>query len=148
MTGEIERTTEFERGMPFHESLPDGEWTPDPLILDDQALVLNVRERGLVVITGCGHAGIVNTVRFAQKLTGIERVYAIIGGFHLANSPLETVIRPTIEALGQFAPKVIAPAHCTGWRATHSIAAALPDAFIQNSVGTKYVLSRPEPEDT
>ncbi len=148
VTGEIERTTEFERGMPFHQSLRGGEWTPDPLILDDQALVLNVRERGLVVITGCGHAGVVNTVRFAQKLTGIERVHAIIGGFHLANSPLESVIWPTIEALGLFAPNVIVPAHCTGWRATHAIAAAFPDAFVQNSVGTNYVLSRPEPENT
>jgi 7,8-dihydropterin-6-yl-methyl-4-(beta-D-ribofuranosyl)aminobenzene 5'-phosphate synthase len=140
VTGQIERTTEFEQGMLFHQSLRDGEWVADPLILDDQALVVNLRGRGLVVITGCGHAGVVNTVRYAQKLTGIERVHAIIGGFHLATSPLETVVWPTVEALSGFAPQVIAPAHCTGWRATHAVAAALPDAFIPGSVGTRYVL--------
>ncbi len=143
LTGEIERTTRFEQGMPSHQALRDGQWVPDPLILDDQALVTNVRGRGLVVITGCGHAGVVNTVRYAQKLTGTDRVYAVIGGFHLANSPLETVIGPTVEALKQFAPEVIVPTHCTGWRATHAIAAAFPDAFVQGSVGTKYVLERP-----
>jgi 7,8-dihydropterin-6-yl-methyl-4-(beta-D-ribofuranosyl)aminobenzene 5'-phosphate synthase len=133
VTGEIERTTEFEQGMPLHQALRDEEWVPDPLILDDQALVANVRGRGLVVITGCGHAGVVNTVRFAQKLTGIERVYAVIGGFHLATSPLETVVWPTVEALTGLAPDIIVPAHCAGF----------PDAFVQGSVGTKYVLERP-----
>ena len=142
LTGEIERSTEFEQGMAVHEALRDGQWVPDPLILDDQALVANVRGRGLVVITGCGHAGVVNTVRFAQKLTGIERVYAVIGGFHLATSPLETVVWPTIEALVGLGPEVVVPTHCTGWRATHAIAAALPGAFVQGSVGTKYVLQR------
>jgi 7,8-dihydropterin-6-yl-methyl-4-(beta-D-ribofuranosyl)aminobenzene 5'-phosphate synthase len=147
VTGEIERTTEFEQGMAVHQALRDGEWQPDPLIYDDQALVANVRGRGLVVITGCGHAGVVNTVRYAQKLTGIERVYAIIGGFHLATSPLETVVRPTVEALAGFAPEVIVPAHCTGWRATHAIAAAFSDAFVQGSVGTKYILERSKTPD-
>lgn len=143
VTGEIERTTPFEQGFPIHQALRDGVWVPDPLILDDQALVVNVRGRGLAVITGCGHAGVVNTVLHARNITGIERVYAVIGGFHLATSPLETVVWPTIEALAGFAPEVIVPAHCTGWRATHAIAAAFPDAFVQGSVGTRYVLEQP-----
>lgn len=144
VTGEIERVTPFEQGMPPHQALRDGEWVPDPLILDDQALVVNVRDRGLAVITGCGHAGVVNTVQHARKITGIERVYAIIGGFHLATSPLDTVVWPTIEALTEFAPEVVVPTHCTGWRAVHAIAVAFPDAFIQGSVGTRYVLGPPE----
>jgi 7,8-dihydropterin-6-yl-methyl-4-(beta-D-ribofuranosyl)aminobenzene 5'-phosphate synthase len=143
LTGEIERTTPFEQGMPAHQSLRDGEWLPDPLIRDDQALVASVRGRGLVVITGCGHAGVVNTVRYARKLTGIEPVYAIIGGFHLATASLETVVRPTVEALAELAPEVVAPTHCTGWRAIHAIAAAFPEAFVQGSVGTRYVLAQP-----
>jgi 7,8-dihydropterin-6-yl-methyl-4-(beta-D-ribofuranosyl)aminobenzene 5'-phosphate synthase len=143
VTGEIERTTPFEQGFPVHQALRDGEWVPDPLILDDQALVVNVRGRGLVVITGCGHAGVINTVRYARRLTGIEQVCAVIGGFHLATSSLESVVWPTVEALAEFAPDVIVPAHCTGWRATHALAAAFPDAFLQGSVGTKYVLERP-----
>ena len=110
----------------------------DPLILDDQALVLNVHEKGLVVLTGCGHAGIVNIVRYAQKLTGIDRIYAIIGGFHL-HGP-EPLIAQTCDALAAFAPQVIVPTHCTGFRAIHQLATLLPEAFIQSSVGTRFEL--------
>jgi 7,8-dihydropterin-6-yl-methyl-4-(beta-D-ribofuranosyl)aminobenzene 5'-phosphate synthase len=140
VTGEIERTTEFERGFAVHQAFRDGEWQPDPLIHDDQALVANVRGRGLVVITGCGHAGVINTVRYARKLTGVERVYAVIGGLHLATPLFESTIRPTVEALVELAPQVVVPAHCTGWRATHALAVGLPDAFVPGSVGTKYIL--------
>ena len=140
VTGEVDRTTEFERGFPVHQALRDGEWQPDPLILDDQAAVLNVREKGLVIVTGCGHSGIVNIVRYARKLTGVERVYAIIGGFHLNGPLFEPIIPAACEALAEIAPEVIVPAHCTGWRATHTLAATFPDAFIQNSVGTRFEL--------
>jgi 7,8-dihydropterin-6-yl-methyl-4-(beta-D-ribofuranosyl)aminobenzene 5'-phosphate synthase len=140
VTGEIERTTEFEQGLAVYQALRDSEWQPDPLILDDQALVANVRNRGLVVVTGCGHAGVINTLRYARKLTGVDRVYAVIGGFHLATPAFEPIIWPTVEALAELAPQVVVPAHCTGWRATHALAAAFPDAFIPGSVGTKYIL--------
>jgi len=138
VTGEVDRTTDFERGFPIHQAFRDGAWQPDPLILDDQAVVVNVADRGLVVITGCGHSGIVNIVRYARKLTGVERVYAVIGGFHLNGPLFEPIIPATCQALAEMAPQVIVPAHCTGWRATHALAAAFPDAFIQNSVGTRF----------
>jgi len=140
VTGEVDRTTDFERGFPIHQAFRDGAWQPDPLILDDQAVVVNVRDKGLVVITGCGHSGIVNIVRYARKLTGVERVYAVIGGFHLNGPLFEPIIPATCQALAEMAPAVIVPAHCTGWRATHALAAAFPDAFIQNSVGTRFEL--------
>jgi 7,8-dihydropterin-6-yl-methyl-4-(beta-D-ribofuranosyl)aminobenzene 5'-phosphate synthase len=140
VTGEVDRTTEFERGFPIHQALRDGEWQPDPLILDDQAAVVNVRDKGLVILTGCGHSGIVNIVRYARKLTGVERVYAVIGGFHLNGPLFEPIIPATCEALAELAPEVIVPAHCTGYRATHALAATFPDAFIQNSVGTRFEL--------
>jgi 7,8-dihydropterin-6-yl-methyl-4-(beta-D-ribofuranosyl)aminobenzene 5'-phosphate synthase len=139
VTGEIERTTEFEHGLPVQQAFRDGEWQPDPLIHDDQALVAHLRGRGLVVITGCGHAGLINTVRHARKLTGIEQVHAVVGGFHLATPVFEPIIPPTVEALRELDPRVVAPTHCTGWRATHALAAAFPDAFIPGSVGTRYV---------
>jgi 7,8-dihydropterin-6-yl-methyl-4-(beta-D-ribofuranosyl)aminobenzene 5'-phosphate synthase len=139
-TGEIERTTEFERGLPVQQALRDAEWQPDPLLHDDQGLVAHLRGNGLVVITGCGHAGLINTLRHARKITGVDRVHAVIGGFHLGTPAFEPIIPPTVEALGEFDPQIVVPTHCTGWRATHALAAAFPDAFIQNSVGTRYVL--------
>lgn len=143
-TGEIARTTAFERGFPIHQALRDGEWQPDPLLLDDQALVAEVRGKGLVVITGCAHAGVVNTVRHAQQLTGVDRIHAVIGGFHLGGPLFEPIIEPTVEALRELAPDVVAPSHCTGWRAIHALAAAFGDAFVPGSVGTAFVFESAE----
>jgi 7,8-dihydropterin-6-yl-methyl-4-(beta-D-ribofuranosyl)aminobenzene 5'-phosphate synthase len=138
VTGEVDRTTDFERGFPGHEAQRDGAWGPDPLILDDQALVASVRGRGLVVLTGCGHAGIVNIARYARKLTGAERLHALVGGFHLSGPAFEPIIEPTCAALAELSADYLVPTHCTGWRATHAIANRFPDAFIQNCVGTRF----------
>jgi 7,8-dihydropterin-6-yl-methyl-4-(beta-D-ribofuranosyl)aminobenzene 5'-phosphate synthase len=80
ITGEVDRTTPFEAGFDGHEGLRDGSWHADPLILDDDALVVRLRDRGLVILSGCGHAGIVNTVR-ARRLTGHDTVTAIAVAF-------------------------------------------------------------------
>jgi 7,8-dihydropterin-6-yl-methyl-4-(beta-D-ribofuranosyl)aminobenzene 5'-phosphate synthase len=138
VTGEVDRTTAFEQGFPNHEAYRQGRWQPDPLILDDQALVASVRGRGLVILTGCGHSGIVNIVRYVRKLTGEDRVHAVIGGFHLSGPAFEKIIAPTCEALAAFAPDHLVPSHCTGWRATQAIATRFPEAFIQPSVGTRF----------
>jgi 7,8-dihydropterin-6-yl-methyl-4-(beta-D-ribofuranosyl)aminobenzene 5'-phosphate synthase len=138
VTGEVDRTTEFEQGFPVHQAHRDGGWQPDPLILDDQALVASVRGRGLVVVTGCGHSGIVNILRYVRKLTGEDRLHAVVGGFHLNGPLFEKIIEPTCAALTEFSPDYLVPSHCTGWKATHALAAAFPDAFIQNSVGTRF----------
>jgi 7,8-dihydropterin-6-yl-methyl-4-(beta-D-ribofuranosyl)aminobenzene 5'-phosphate synthase len=140
VTGEIDRTTEFEQGMPFHEAEHAGRWEPDPLILDDQALVVEVRGRGLVVLTGCGHAGAVNIARDALRLTGSASLLGLLGGFHLTGPAFEPIIAPTVEAFVEMAPELIVPAHCTGWKAQHRLAAALPDAFVPNAVGTTFRL--------
>jgi 7,8-dihydropterin-6-yl-methyl-4-(beta-D-ribofuranosyl)aminobenzene 5'-phosphate synthase len=140
LTGEIARTTDFERGLPVHQALRGGEWQADPLVQDDQALVADVRGKGLVVITGCGHAGVINTVHYARQLSGVDRIHAVVGGFHLAGPVFEPIIEPTVEALRELAPDVIAPTHCTGWRATQALATAFGDRFIPGSVGTLYLL--------
>jgi len=146
VTGEIDRTSGFEPGFPYQEAWADEQWQRDPLVLDDQAIILHVRDRGLVVMTGCGHAGIINTVRYAQRLTGVERIHAVIGGFHL-NGPLyEALIPATCDALELLAPDVLVPSHCTGWRAMHRLGARFPDAFIPSSVGTRIQLQAPAPE--
>jgi 7,8-dihydropterin-6-yl-methyl-4-(beta-D-ribofuranosyl)aminobenzene 5'-phosphate synthase len=140
ITGEVDRTTEFEQGFKIHEAWRDGSWTPDPMIFEDQALILHVRGKGIVVLTGCGHAGIVNIVRYARRLTGIEAVAAIVGGFHL-NGPLFAPILPhTVEALTAFRPAMIVPGHCTGFDAVRAISLAMPEAFVVNSVGTRFVI--------
>lgn len=139
VTGEIDRTTGFERGAaPAHQAERPGGWERDPLILDDQALVASVRGNGLVVLTGCGHSGLINTLRHVQRLTGEDHFHAVIGGFHLSGRYFEPIIAPTCDALAAIAPDYIVPTHCTGWRAIHAIAARFPDAFIQNSVGTRF----------
>ena len=140
VTGQISRTTPFEKGSPAQVAWIDGKWQPDPWIHDDQAIVLNVKNRGLVVLTGCGHAGVVNTLKCARELTGVNQVHAVIGGFHLTGPTFEPIIIPTIQALKEFNPSVIVPQHCTGWKATHLIAREFPTAFIPNSVGTTMVI--------
>jgi 7,8-dihydropterin-6-yl-methyl-4-(beta-D-ribofuranosyl)aminobenzene 5'-phosphate synthase len=142
ITGEIDRTTEFERGMPpGHQAWTGTGWQHDPLVLDDQALVVHVRGRGLVVLTGCGHAGVVNIVRHAMRLTGVHRLHALIGGLHLSGPTFEPIIRPTVAALTDLAPDLLVSGHCTGWRAQHALAASLPDAWVQSSSGTAYHLT-------
>lgn len=139
VTGQVPRRSDFEKGFPIHYALADGRWEPDPWIHDDQAIVLKVRGKGLVVLTGCGHAGLVNILAQARALTGEERVHAVLGGFHLTGGLFDPLIPRTVEELRRLAPSVIVPAHCTGWKATHAIAAAMPGAFVQNSVGTTFV---------
>ena len=141
VTGEVDRTTEYEQGFAIHQALRGEEWVPDPLILDDQALIANVRGKGLVVLTGCGHAGIVNIVRYAQKLTGVDEVCAIIGGFHLGGVLFEAIVPPTVAALQEIAPSHIVPAHCTGWPAQVALSSAMPEAFVTPAVGTRLELT-------
>jgi metal-dependent hydrolase (beta-lactamase superfamily II) len=117
-----------------------GRWQSDPLIHDDQVVVFNVRDKGLVVITGCGHAGAINSIRYAQKLSGVDKVYALIGGLHLTGAVFEPIIAPTLKELKAIAPRLVMPGHCTGWKATHAFAREFPEAFVQPSVGTRLVL--------
>ncbi|WP_200214346.1 MBL fold metallo-hydrolase [Micromonospora coerulea] len=142
ITGEVDRTTDFEHGMPpAHQAWNGSAWEPDPLVVDDQALVVNLRARGLVVLTGCGHAGAVNIVRHAQRLTGTPRLHALVGGLHLGGRAFEPIIGRTVEALREAGPRLLVPGHCTGWRAQLALAAALPNAWVPSSSGSTYRLT-------
>jgi 7,8-dihydropterin-6-yl-methyl-4-(beta-D-ribofuranosyl)aminobenzene 5'-phosphate synthase len=111
--------------------LPDG-------LEDDQSIVLNVVGKGLVVLSGCAHAGIVNTVRYAQEISGVDKVWAILGGFHLA--PVEDEgIQRTIDAIMELEPHMVVPSHCTGFRAMAEFARRMPDQFVLGAVGTTYL---------
>ncbi|MEZ0284588.1 MAG: MBL fold metallo-hydrolase [Thermoleophilia bacterium] len=137
VTGEVERVTEFERGLPGSQARTDAGWEPDPWIRDDQAVVAHVRDRGLVVLSGCSHAGAINVLRQAQRLAGVERIHAFVGGMHLSGPAFEPLIPPTLDELAAIGPTWVVPGHCTGWRAQHELARRLPEAYVQTSVGTR-----------
>lgn len=139
VTGKIERTTGFEKGLPNAYIEQDGKLLKDP-IRDDQGLVIHVKGKGLFVISGCAHAGIINTLLHAGKITGVDRLYAVIGGFHLSGPSFEPIIGETIEPLKKMNPRMVVPMHCTGWKAIRQFETAFPDAFVLNSVGSRYTL--------
>ena len=142
ITGEVDRTTEFERGMPpAHQEWTGSTWQHDPVVIDDQALVAHVRGQGLVVLTGCGHAGAINIVRHAQRLTAVPALHALVGGLHLSGRAFEPIIGRTVDALTQLTPGLVVPGHCTGWRAQHALAAALPAAWVAGSSGSSFRLA-------
>lgn len=138
--GTIPRQTDFEKGAPNFFFIEDGEEKPD-MIEDDTALVVNIRDRGLIILSGCAHSGIINTINHAKKVTGQEKVLAVIGGFHLTGPAMAQVIDPTIEALRQIDPEYIVPTHCTGRQAALKIEQAFPDKFLLNMTGTKLVFA-------
>jgi len=155
MTGQIPRKTSFEKGFPiqyaeYSDNNKDEDdddhdeknlnIVPDPLVKDDQAVVVNLRKKGLVALTGCGHAGIINTLNYAKDLTGVDKIHAIIGGFHLPadGGIYEEAMNPTIEEIQNVDPEYIIPCHCTGWKATNKIIDLMPDKFIQSAVGTTF----------
>jgi 7,8-dihydropterin-6-yl-methyl-4-(beta-D-ribofuranosyl)aminobenzene 5'-phosphate synthase len=121
-TGQIERSEHFETVEGFW-TIKEGSYFPD-IIPDDQALILNVKGKGLTVISGCAHAGIINTIKYAQKVTGIKDLYAVIGGFHLMRAN-KGRIDLTVEALLELDPEIIRPGHCTGAKAVCRLMCAM-----------------------
>jgi 7,8-dihydropterin-6-yl-methyl-4-(beta-D-ribofuranosyl)aminobenzene 5'-phosphate synthase len=150
VSGQVARVTAYEKGFPIQmaRSGSDGEWEPDPWTWDDQNVVVNVRDLGLVIVSGCSHAGVVNVVRNAQMLTGVTRVAGLIGGFHLTGGLFEPLIPETVNDITALGIDRIVPAHCTGWRAMHALASALPGAFLQPSVGSAFEFRAPSDVDS
>ena len=140
VTGGVDRVTPFEKGLPNATLERNGKIEDDP-IADDQALVVNVKGKGLVVISGCAHAGIINTVLAAEKIGGTDRVHGILGGFHLSGPFFEKIIEETIVELKKISPQVLVPMHCTGWKAIQRFSEEFPDSFVLNSVGSTFTMS-------
>jgi 7,8-dihydropterin-6-yl-methyl-4-(beta-D-ribofuranosyl)aminobenzene 5'-phosphate synthase len=143
VSGQVERVTPYEKGFPVQMARSGEGWESDPWTWDDQNVVVNVRDLGLVIVSGCSHAGVVNVVRNAQRLTGASRVAGIIGGFHLTGALFEPLIPETVADISAIGIERIVPAHCTGWRAMHALGRAMPDAFVQPSVGTVFEFRAP-----
>lgn len=143
-TGEIPRINNFEDKTPFFEPGSPGSYYIDrqgqrqaDRVMDEQALVIDVRGEGLVVLTGCAHAGVVNTVTQARAVLGDRPIRAVMGGFHLGfpSTPQENV-GLTVSALQELEVRSIMPMHCSGLRAHASFSETFPETYIQPAVGT------------
>jgi 7,8-dihydropterin-6-yl-methyl-4-(beta-D-ribofuranosyl)aminobenzene 5'-phosphate synthase len=140
VSGEVERKTDFEKGLPGALLEKNGKLVEDPMT-DDQSLVFHLKDKGLVIISGCSHSGIVNTLMYAKKIAGSETVHAVLGGFHLGGPDFEPIIDRTVEELKRDDPEIIVPMHCTGWKAIHRVSEVFPDAFVLNTVGSTITLT-------
>ena len=136
ISGEIPRVTAFETGLPgHHRRTKDGaDWEPDPLLMDERFVAVHVKDKGVIVLTACSHAGIVNVMTHARDCFAGMPLHGVLGGFHLAGTN-ERVIPQTVDALRAFGLKSIAPAHCTGWRAVNALAATFGEAIVPSTVG-------------
>jgi 7,8-dihydropterin-6-yl-methyl-4-(beta-D-ribofuranosyl)aminobenzene 5'-phosphate synthase len=123
-TGEVPRRTEFEKVRGFW-TVQNGSFVED-MMLDDQSLIIDVENKGLVVVSGCAHSGIINIIRHAQEITENNEVYAVLGGFHLINADAKR-IQATVNELKKVDPRFVGPCHCTGKKATKRIAKAFGD---------------------
>ena len=137
-SGAVPRVTAFEKGVPWAEARIDGNWVVDPFH-DDQGIAVNVKGKGLVIIGGCSHAGIINTVKHCQDVAQTSKVHAVMGGFHLTGPVFEPIIGPTIEEMKKIDPDFVMPMHCTGWQAINQFAREMPKQFTLTTVGTTYV---------
>lgn len=140
LSGEVPRVSAFERGMPNHVSeTAQGTWDNDPWIMDDQFMVTHVRNKGLIVFTGCGHAGIINILTETRRVFPDVPIFGLIGGLHLT-FPNEDIIPWTVDALRNFGVSAIAAGHCTGWRAVYELLASFGEDIVQPlAVGSRHV---------
>jgi 7,8-dihydropterin-6-yl-methyl-4-(beta-D-ribofuranosyl)aminobenzene 5'-phosphate synthase len=139
LTGFVPQVTSYEHIPPtLQKVLPDGTVAQDDF-REELSVVFNVRGQGLVVITSCAHRGVINILKYAQQITNVFTIAAQIGGWHTQNAP-QTVLAPMIADFQALGVVNIVPMHCSGPAAVIQVANSLPEAFIQPSVGTHYVV--------
>ena len=142
-SGEIPRVTDYETGLVGHHTFTEDKAIPDPLILDERYLAAHVRGRGVTVLSACSHAGVVNAALAAKQAFAGAPIDTVLGGYHLSGNAMEERIPATVRDLGaRIDPRVVAPGHCTGWRAKAALADAFaPGRYGPSVVGSLYVLS-------
>lgn len=142
--GEIARVTDYETGLAGHHSLRNGDFVADPLILDERYLAAEVAGRGVTVLSACSHAGVVNACLDARAAFHGAAVDVVLGGYHLAGPGMEDRIGATVRDLAELIePTVVAPGHCTGWRAKTELQLAFPGRYGPSLVGSAYALAAP-----
>ncbi|MCH8887418.1 MAG: MBL fold metallo-hydrolase [SAR324 cluster bacterium] len=141
-SGEIERETPYETGLAGHYTFRGGEVTPDPLILDERYLAGRVKGRGTTVLSACSHAGVVNVCLGAQREFDRAQIDTVLGGYHLAGKAMEARISDTVRDFEtRIRPRLVAPGHCTGWRAKTALSNSFaPGGYAPSVVGSVYSL--------
>jgi 7,8-dihydropterin-6-yl-methyl-4-(beta-D-ribofuranosyl)aminobenzene 5'-phosphate synthase len=138
---EVPRVTTYEVGIPGHvRRSADGQsWEPDPLIMDERFVSVHVKGKGQMVFSACSHAGVINVLSHARAVFPSVPLYGVMGGLHLSGST-EKIIPDTVTDLKRFDLMLVAPGHCTGWRALSAMARELGDELVPSSVGKRYVI--------
>jgi 7,8-dihydropterin-6-yl-methyl-4-(beta-D-ribofuranosyl)aminobenzene 5'-phosphate synthase len=142
LSGEIPRTTSYEKGIPVQvkRNATDTDWEPDPWVMDERYLAINVQDKGIMVFTACFHAGLINVLRDARDTFAPTPLYGVMGGFHLAGKIFEAIIPETVRDLEEFDLKVIVPGHCTGWRAVHRMVDTFGESIVlPSAVGRRHL---------
>ncbi|KAK5115104.1 hypothetical protein LTR62_001801 [Meristemomyces frigidus] len=141
VSGEIPRTTSYDVGLKrgLRMMREAGVWEEDTLIRDERFLMCKLKDKGIVMFTGCSHAGVVNASRHAVTLGNGVPLYAVMGGFHLADGEPQT-ITSTVADLQALEPKLLLTGHCTGWRAKFAIQQAMPGKLVPSFVGSRFTL--------
>ena len=142
-SGDVPRKTAYETGVGGHYTWRDGEGFADPEIHDERFLAAQVHGRGTTVFSACSHSGVVNVGLEALSLVPDRPIDLLLGGYHLAGAAVEDRIGSTVEDLADLVvPQIVAPGHCTGWRAAAALAAAFgPSGFASCVVGTRFTLA-------
>ena len=112
-----------------------GKVVPDEHI-HEHATCFNIKDKGLVVISSCGHVGIVNSARQAQEVSGVKKIHALVGGFHLGPAPKD-YIEQVVGEIRELNPDVVIPMHCSGTNFTQAIASHMPDRLIESTTGSR-----------
>jgi 7,8-dihydropterin-6-yl-methyl-4-(beta-D-ribofuranosyl)aminobenzene 5'-phosphate synthase len=141
VSGEIPRVTSYEAGVPNHltRSLDGTSWEPDPLIMDERFVSVNIKGKGQFVFSACSHAGLINVLTHARSVFPLVPLYGAMGGLHLSGIN-ERVIPQTVADLKKFGLKLLAPGHCTGWRALSAMAREFGAELVPSAVGKKYLI--------
>ncbi|KAG0278106.1 hypothetical protein BGZ96_002546 [Linnemannia gamsii] len=150
VSGTIPRRTTYETGIPNHVRWSDASksWSSEPEIMDERYLVARVRGKGLVVLTGCSHAGVINVCQDVQRAfgpaedNGGDKIFFVAGGFHLAGSSMETRIQETVKDMKVINPAFMAPGHCSGWRAKSALENAMIGQVVSLGVGSDFCIAQ------
>ncbi|WPG97898.1 Hypothetical protein R9X50_00068100 [Acrodontium crateriforme] len=141
VSGEIPRLTDYEQGVKrgLRYDTKTGQWSEDMRIADERFVMCKLKDKGLVMFTGCSHAGVVNASREAVRLGDNSPLYAVFGGYHLADADAD-LIANTVSDLQKLKPSSLIAGHCTGWRAKFEIEKTMPGKLVPSFVGSKFVL--------